>query len=93
MAYDPTKPLEGAPLDAAEMRSQFAGLADGINGVATQLNNVPTNDAMTDAINDSSAANVNGLAALALTVSSPPTQAQVQAVVAKLNELIAALKR
>ena len=26
MAYDPTKPQENTPLDAAQMRSQFAGL-------------------------------------------------------------------
>jgi len=40
-----------------------------------------------------SAANVNALSELSLTISHPPTQAEVQAVVTKLNELIGALKR
>jgi hypothetical protein len=31
--FDPTKPVEGTPIDAAELRSQFTGLADMIAAV------------------------------------------------------------
>lgn len=37
--------------------------------------------------------NSNVVAQLALTVSDPPTQGEVAAVMAKVNELIAALRR
>ncbi len=39
------------------------------------------------------AANANGVATLGLTVSNPPTQAEVQAIADKLDELINALRR
>ena len=48
-------------------------------------------DGVTDAINDAAAHNADGVTTLTLTISNPPTQAQLQAVVAKLNELITAL--
>ena len=41
----------------------------------------------------SSSANSNGVQTLPITVSNPPTQGEVQAVVDKLNELIGALRR
>ena len=39
------------------------------------------------------ARNPSGVPALGLAVSDPPTQAEMQAVAAKLDELIAALQR
>ena len=84
MPFDPTKPVEDSPLDAAEMRDQFNGLDAKIGDCATQAG-------LNDAINAGSAANCDGVAELNLTVSNPPTQAQVQALLAKLNELIGAL--
>ena len=39
------------------------------------------------------ARNPSGVPALGLAVSDPPTQAELQAVAAKLDELIAALRR
>ena len=47
---------------------------------------------MTDAIN-STANNPSSVATLDMTVSDPPMQGELQAVVDKLNELINALKR
>ena len=84
MPFDPTKPVEDSPLDAAEMRDQFNGLDAKIGDCATQVS-------LNDAILAGSAANCDGVAELNLTVSNPPTQAQVQALLAKLNELIGAL--
>ena len=37
MSYDPTKPVEDSPLDAAEMRRQFAGLMDLLMPLQNQL--------------------------------------------------------
>ena len=86
MPFDPTKPVEDSPLDAAEMRAQFNGLDAKIGECATQAG-------LNDAINAGSAANCDGVAELNLTVSNPPTQAQVQALADKQDELIRALKR
>ena len=55
-----------------------------------------TSQAMIDAISAAipgTPSNVNTIAPLSLTVSNPPTQTEMQAVVDKLNDLIAALKR
>ena len=84
MPFDPTKPVEDSPLDAAEMRDQLNGLDAKIGDCATQAG-------LNDAILAGSAANCDGVAELTLTVSNPPTQAQVQALLAKLNELISGL--
>ena len=84
MPFDPTKPVEDSPLDAAEMRDQFNGLDAKIGDCATQVS-------LNDAIIAGSAANCDGVAELSLTVSNPPTQAEVQAILAKVNELIGGL--
>jgi hypothetical protein len=44
-------------------------------------------------MNASTANNMDTFTALSLTVSDPPTQTEMQTVVNKLNDLIAALKR
>jgi hypothetical protein len=72
MAFDPTKPATGAPIVSAELRAQFNGLLEAIEGRAL----LPAS-----------------VAPLTQTISNPPTQAQVQALQAKLNELIAVLKQ
>ena len=51
-----------------------------------------TNAALASAIATTSA-NSNGVALLGLTVSDPPTQAEVQQIADKLDELINALRR
>jgi hypothetical protein len=48
---------------------------------------------MQDAIRADASANTNTIALLGLTVSDPPTQAEVQALANKLDELILALRR
>ena len=93
MAYDPNFPPDHQTLNAAPFRTQFAGLNDNINNVAIQVNNMMTPDDITDAIGTLSASNVNTVQTLTLTISNPPTQAQVQAILAKLNDLINGLHR
>jgi hypothetical protein len=40
MAYDPTKPLNGAPIVSAELRNQFAGLKTLIDARAHRVDDV-----------------------------------------------------
>ena len=56
-----------------------------------QLNGVI--DAVVITMTANSSANTNGVNTLDILVSDPPAQAEVQAIVAKLNELILALRR
>ena len=93
MPFDPAKPVDDSPLDAAEMRSLFNGLDAKITGLSAQVGEMLSPDSVMDAIVDNSAKNVDLLAALTQSISNPPTQAQVLAVQNKVNELIAALKR
>ena len=86
MPYDPTKPANGSPIVSAELRNQFNALNDDIQQRALSID-------VQDAINAQSSGPVNDVNALALTVSNPPTQAQVQAIANKLDELLTALKR
>ena len=92
MAYDPTLPANNALIASAELRNQFAGLKTLIDATQAQVEGAATQDGLNDAIGDC-AQGVNGVAPLALTISNPPTQAQVQAMLDKLNELIGGLHR
>lgn len=64
-----------------------------IDGLQTQVNELPPVDAMTDLIDADSAGKPVGLTPPSLTVSNPPTQAQVQAIVNYLNALHPLLTR
>ena len=86
MAYDPTKPADGSLADAAELRSQFAGQQEQIDAKVT-LAEVNT------AIVEGTSGSVEGVAYLSLIVSNPPTQAQVQAIADKIDEMLMAQKR
>jgi hypothetical protein len=86
MAYDPTKPANNSPLSAAEMRTQLAGLMDEIQQRALSVD-------VGDSIVAQSAGPVLDVDTLSMAVSNPPTQAQVQALANKLDELLTALKR
>jgi hypothetical protein len=92
MAYDPNLPAHGAPIVSQELRDQFNGLNDNITNVAGQVGNLPTVDEMLDTITAQSARNVDSLGTLTLTISNPPTQAQLQAVVNAHNSLVLGLK-
>jgi hypothetical protein len=56
---------------------------DSINNLMAEINSLPT----------LCANNVDGIEPLEITIGNPPTQAQVQAVLDKLNELINGLHR
>ena len=87
MAYDPTLPANGAPIVSAELRDQFAGLKDELDG------KVPLADLDGYMAGFCAGLVQQSFASLNLTVSNPPTPAQVQAIADKLDELISVLKR
>jgi hypothetical protein len=145
--FDPTKPTEGEPLDAAVIRAQLNALKETIDSIpagpagpvgpsgpplaSIQVTSVTTGDpgtsaavaAMMNAGNvelsftiprgDSgvsgvtttdvtnaianerinNAQNPTNVQTLSLTLSDPPTLAEVQAILSKMNELITALQR
>jgi hypothetical protein len=92
MPFDSNFPPDHQDLDAAPFRDQFNGLNDNINNLANQVANLPTVDSVLDTVTAYAARNVDGLGALTLTISNPPTQAQVQAIVNAYNTLLLALK-
>ena len=93
MPFDPTKPADNSLADAGELRSQFAGLKTLHDDLQATVNELPPLDTVTDLINNNSAGPVTGVTPLPATVSNPPTQAQVQAIVTKVNEMLTQLQR
>ena len=87
MAYDPTKPANNSPISSGELRAQFAGLKQICDSKANEDDIIP-------AIQTNSSGPIAGqVDFLGLGVSNPPTQAQVQSIADKIDELITVLKR
>ena len=93
MPFDPTKPQENTPLDAAEMRAQFNALKALIDDLQTQLADRPTQAEVMQMILEQSAGAVTHVEPLNLNVSDPPTQSEVETVSGTLDALITELKR
>ena len=74
MAFDPTLPQTNAPIVSAELRNQFNALNDRLSA----LEDISNNFAMS----------TNGVQPLSLAISDPPTQAEVQALRDKINEML-----
>jgi hypothetical protein len=87
MAYDPTLPVNNSQVSSSELRNQFTGLK-----VLMDFNANAATNALNTAINGT-AVNPESVTTLSQTISNPPTQAQVQAIQNKLNELITAITR
>lgn len=86
MAFDPTLPVNNSLISSSELRNQLNGLKSIID---LNANNAAT--ALTNAINGT--AQNPSVTTLSQSISNPPTQAQVQAIQNKLNELITAITR
>jgi hypothetical protein len=144
MAFDPTKPVRGAEIDADELRNQFNGLKALIDAVpagpagpagptgpafsnihvgavttgtpgspagaqvSTNGNDVeltftipagetgPAGEVSQSALNSAimgTAQNPTSISTLSLTISDPPTKAEVEAVLAFANAMLSALQR
>ena len=89
--FDPAKPANGDPLDAAEMRAQLTALKALIDAQAAQMASLQGQ--LTGAIAGTSN-NSNGVGNLSLTINNnPPQQFEVQPIADKVDELINALRR
>src|SRR5438093_13522274 len=86
MPFDPTLPAANSPISSEELRHQFTALQ-------AEIDDRPDFGNLSQAIQEQTAGNISELDNLPLIVSDPPTRAQVQEIVYKLNDLIAALKR
>jgi len=72
--FDPTLPAANSLISSSELRDQFNALDARITDLETEYGYT--------------ALSVNGVAHLTLTISSPPTQAEVQAIHDKINEML-----
>ena len=98
MPFDPNFPPTNAEIESAPFRNQFnalKGLTDDLaaqaNSFQAELDGLPSNDGMIDWLTDNSARNVDGIQPLSITISDPPTKAQLGAVVTYVNQLVAGL--
>lgn len=78
IGFDPTLPLDGSLISAVELRTQLTSLDSEISDA--------NGNAESRAFKPSGVADLSGL-----TISNPPTQAEVTALRDKMNELLAAL--
>lgn len=85
MPFDPTKPDNGAPVLAGQLRAQYNSINDDVQTRATQAD-------LAAQIGGTSA-NSNAVATLDFVVSDPPQQGETQAILDKVNELINTLRR
>src|SRR6266853_2021365 len=109
MPFDPTKPAPGDDLDAVLIRAQLNALKALLDDLDTgklrladfsaafgNLNDVVQAKAsqsdLTSAIAGTSS-NSNAIPVLAMSVSDPPLQGQVQSIANKVDDLITALRR
>ena len=93
MAYDPSKPANGAPILSAELREQFAGLKQLIDDLQSELSQRPTSYEVHQMILAQSAGALTHVEPLNQNVGDPPTQAEVQTVSSQLDALITELRR
>ena len=87
MAFDPTKPANNSPVSSAELREQLTSLKTEIDDrvVLSELDNIM--------IGFNAGRVPPEVLPLGMTVSNPPTQAQVQAIANKIDEMLVFLKR
>jgi hypothetical protein len=90
MAFDATLPVNNSQVSSAELRGQFTSLKTLVDGCPTTL---AMEGFVTSYVLSAAAASIAGMTDLStLAISNPPTQAQLQTVVDKLNELIGGLQ-
>ncbi len=95
MAFDPTLPADQSEITAPELRGQFNGLKALVDAVPAGPQGPPGEVTEQELLNEriNHARNPTSLSALGLSVSDPPTQAEVQALAVRLDDLLTALQR
>jgi hypothetical protein len=86
MAFDPTKPANSSVISSSELRSQFTSLK-------TLIDTKTDPDAVINCVEANAAGPFTAVEYPNLTISNPPTQAQVQAILDKLVEILDAGRR
>jgi hypothetical protein len=86
MAFNPALPQTNSPIVSAELPDQFNGLKDMIDQRALDAD-------VQDLVFTQTAGFPWLVQPLALTVSAPPTQAEMQAIADRFDQLFAALNR
>ena len=105
MAFDPTKPVEDSPLDAAEMRNQFNALKTLSDGQQATIDSQATTIAAQQTQIDAQQAQINDVRAQAngsalmpsLTIldtefHDPPTEADLEAIRNYINDMASQLQ-
>jgi hypothetical protein len=84
MPFDPSKPAANSPVSSSELRSQFNGLQNNIQAKANE----------DDCVNRFAlcAVKPSAVEGLGMVVSDPPTQAEMQALSNKVDEILAVIK-
>ncbi len=92
--FDPSLPADSTRAMAAEMRAQFTALKalidqqqNTINSLQAQINNLQAQ------LNSDTPHNCASVVDLSVGLSQPPTHWEVQPIIDKINELLAALRR
>ena len=86
MAFDPTKPVAGAEIDANELRDQLNGLND-------LITDQPSMDEVNNAIVSNTPRNCDNVGLFTGNFSNPPTQAELVAFKTWANGLVTQLHR
>ena len=86
MAFDPTKPANNSPVSSAELRSQLTSLKALIDTKADAA-------AVSAQIGAETSGSMSGVAYPSVTISNPPTQAEVLALANKIVEMLDAANR
>ena len=98
MAFDPTKPVDYSPLDAAEMRNQLNALKALIDtqeaqiaGLQAALSGKTSPDDVTQMIQTLAAHSCANMPYQGITLSNPPTRDELQSIADTLDVLFTAL--
>ncbi len=89
MPFDPTKPANNSPLDAAAMRTQLTGLQNNITAAVSDK----VTQARLSATISGTAINPINVQPMSISFSNPPTDGEMFQVQDKFNELLAAIKQ
>ena len=89
MPFDPTKPATNSQITSLELRNQLNGLKDLIDAIPPQ----EVTQAELDAAIDDTSSNSNAVGLLGMSASGSYDPGQIDTIVAKIDELITALRR
>ena len=95
MPFNVNLPANNSVISSAELRDQFNGLRDELDDRCDSVADSRPDEARVGELINEQAAGIVGpqVSPLTLTVSDPPTQSEVQAIVDAYNLLLGAVRR